>query len=137
MASYGHVRDLLPKTGAVNPDKKFAMKYEVIEKNQKHLDAITKALKQADTLYLATDPDREGEAIAWHLQELIKAKKTLNKKTVHRVVFHEITKNAVNEAMQHPRDIDMNLFSGFYFITVIMEKGSAGIVRRPCSKSGA
>jgi len=109
LASYGHVRDLLPKTGAVNPDKQFAMKYEIIEKNQKHVDAITKALKNADTLYLATDPDREGEAIAWHLSELIKTKRTLNKKPIHRVVFHEITKNAVNEAMQHPRDISMEL----------------------------
>jgi len=109
MASYGHVRDLLPKTGAVDPDKNFAMKYEVIEKNQKHVDEIMKALKKAEALYLATDPDREGEAISWHLYELMKAKKTLSKKPVHRVVFHEITKNAVQEAMKKPREISMDL----------------------------
>lgn len=109
LASYGHVRDLLPKTGAVDPDNNFAMKYEVIEKNQKHVDEITKALKKADALYLATDPDREGEAISWHLYELMKSKKTLSKKPVHRVVFHEITKNAIQEAMTHPREISMDL----------------------------
>jgi DNA topoisomerase-1 len=109
LASYGHVRDLLPKTGAVDPEKNFAMKYEVIEKNQKHVDAIAKALKNADVLYLATDPDREGEAIAWHLSELIKSKKALSKKPVHRVVFHEITKNAIKEAMLHSREIAMDL----------------------------
>lgn len=109
MASYGHVRDLLPKTGAVDPDNDFAMKYEIIEKNQKHVDEISKALKKADVLYLATDPDREGEAIAWHLKELLKNKRSLGKKPVHRVVFYEITKNAVKEAMNHPRDIAMDL----------------------------
>jgi len=109
MASYGHVRDLIRKSGAVDPDNDFAMKYEIIEKNAKHVDAITKSLKTAEALYLATDPDREGEAIAWHLYELIKAKRGLSKKTVHRVVFHEITKNAITQAIKTPRDIAMDL----------------------------
>ena len=71
LASYGHVRDLVPKEGAVDPDSGFAMKYQIIERNQKHVNAIIKALKKADALYLATDPDREGEAISWHLIELL------------------------------------------------------------------
>lgn len=75
LASYGHVRDLVPKEGAVDPSNDFAMKYEIIERNQRHVQAISKALKTADTLYLATDPDREGEAISWHLYELLKEKK--------------------------------------------------------------
>lgn len=80
LASYGHVRDLIPKTGAVDPDDAFKMKYQAIEKNERHVQAISKALKKADTLYLATDPDREGEAISWHLLELLK-KQTPFKKT--------------------------------------------------------
>ena len=74
LASYGHVRDLVPKEGAVDPDNGFAMKYQVIERNEKHVKAIIRALKKADALYLATDPDREGEAISWHLIELLKEK---------------------------------------------------------------
>ncbi len=108
-ASYGHVRDLLPKEGAVDPAHDFAMKYQTIEKNSKHVDVICKAAKGADALYLATDPDREGEAISWHLQEILKGKKLLKDKTVQRIVFHEITKNAVQEAMKHPREVSMNL----------------------------
>src|SRR5882672_3479177 len=94
MASYGHVRDLLPKEGAVDPSKHFAMKYELIEKNLKHTTAIITAMKKADALYLATDPDREGEAISWHIYEILKQKKALKDKPVHRVVFHEITRSA-------------------------------------------
>jgi len=109
LASYGHVRDLIPKEGAVDPDHDFAMKYQVIEKNQKHVDAITKALKKADTLYLATDPDREGEAIAWHLYELLKEQNLLDGKDTHRVVFHEITKRAINAAMEEPRDLSIDM----------------------------
>lgn len=105
LASYGHIRDLVPKTGAVDPEHDFAMRYEVIERNKKHLDAIIKAVKKADALYLATDPDREGEAISWHIYEILKEKKALKQKPVHRIVFHEITKAAVNDALQHPRDI--------------------------------
>lgn len=109
LASYGHVRDLLPKAGAVDPDHKFAMTYELVERNKKHIDAIVAAAKKADTLYLATDPDREGEAISWHILEILKTRKVLKKLTVHRVVFHEITKSAVLEAMQHPREVSMDL----------------------------
>jgi DNA topoisomerase-1 len=109
MASYGHVRDLVPKEGAVNPDDGFAMKYQIIERNEKHVNAIIKALKNAEALYLATDPDREGEAISWHLTELLKEKKALNGKPVHRVVFHEITKAAVRDAIDHPRSISGDL----------------------------
>jgi DNA topoisomerase I len=109
LASYGHVRDLLPKEGAVDPANDFAMKYQVIDKNGKHVDAIVKAIKKADALYLATDPDREGEAISWHLLEILRGKKLIKDKTVGRVVFHEITKRAIRDAVEHPRDISMEL----------------------------
>jgi DNA topoisomerase-1 len=109
LASYGHVRDLVPKEGAVDPNNDFAMKYEIIERNQKHVQAISKALKTADTLYLATDPDREGEAISWHLYELLKDKNLLKDKPVHRVAFHEITKKAVTEAIAHPSQLAIDL----------------------------
>jgi DNA topoisomerase I len=111
LASYGHVRDLVPKEGAVDPDHDFAMKYQVIDKNAKHVDAIVKALKKADTLYLATDPDREGEAISWHLYEMLQERGKLKDKTVQRVVFHEITKRAIQEAMEHARDLSMDLIN--------------------------
>lgn len=109
LASYGHVRDLLPKEGAVDPSNDFAMKYQVIDRNSKHVDAIAKAMKKADSLYLATDPDREGEAISWHLYELLKNKGVLKNKETHRVVFHEITKQAVNDAVANPRELSMDL----------------------------
>nr|VFK62696.1 MAG: DNA topoisomerase-1 [Candidatus Kentron sp. UNK]VFK70575.1 MAG: DNA topoisomerase-1 [Candidatus Kentron sp. UNK] len=105
MASYGHVRDLRPKEGAVEPDNDFAMHYEVIEQSERHVTAIAKAMKKADTLYLATDPDREGEAISWHLVELLNERKILMDKPVHRVVFHEITKRAILDAMENPRTL--------------------------------
>jgi len=109
LASYGHVRDLLPKKGSVDPNHDFAMKYEVISRNQRHVDSIAKALKGADSLYLATDPDREGEAISWHVQEIMAQKKLLKDKPVHRIIFNEITKSAVQEALANPRDISMDL----------------------------
>lgn len=109
MASYGHVRDLRPKEGAVDPAHDFAMHYELIEKNKKHVDAIVSAMKKADELLLATDPDREGEAISWHLYITLKEKKALGKKPVRRVVFHEITKSAVQAAVSNPREISMDL----------------------------
>ena len=87
------------------------MTYQVIDRNKKHVDAIAKALKTADALYLATDPDREGEAISWHLYELLKERKALNGKPVYRVVFHEITKNAVQEAIENPRELDFDLIN--------------------------
>ncbi len=101
-ASYGHVRDLVPKEGAVDPDNDFFMKYEIIEKNLKHVQVIANAAKKADAIYLATDPDREGEAISWHLHEILKEKDLLGDKPVYRVVFHEITKRAITEAIEHP-----------------------------------
>jgi DNA topoisomerase-1 len=109
LASYGHVRDLVPKEGAVDPKHHFAMKYQVVERNQKHVDAISRALKKAKSLFLATDPDREGEAISWHLYELLKAQGELKNKEVQRVVFYEITKNAVREAMASPRELSVDL----------------------------
>ena len=109
LASYGHVRDLVPKEGAVDTDNGFTMKYQLIERNEKHVNAIMRALKKADALYLATDPDREGEAISWHLVELLKEKNVLENKDVHRVIFHEITKSAVQDAIDHPRDISSDL----------------------------
>ena len=109
LASYGHVRDLVPKNGAVDPDNDFAMKYELVARNVKHVDAIVAAAKEAENLYLATDPDREGEAISWHLQEILKSKRGLKNIKPQRVVFHEITKNAVLDAIAHPRALEVNL----------------------------
>ncbi|MFW5909715.1 MAG: type I DNA topoisomerase [Thiohalospira sp.] len=109
LASYGHVRDLRPKEGAVDPDADFSMTYEAIERNNRHVDAIAKALKKADNLYLATDPDREGEAISWHLYELLQERGALEGKHVGRVVFHEITKGAIQEAIAEPRTLSDDL----------------------------
>lgn len=110
LASFGHVRDLPAKDGSVQPDNDFAMTYVTDADSQKHVTAIAKAAKTADVIYLATDPDREGEAISWHILEALREKKALKKDTqVHRVVFHEITKKAVVDAISNPRDIDMNL----------------------------
>ncbi|MES2012798.1 MAG: type I DNA topoisomerase [Pseudomonadota bacterium] len=107
LASYGHVRDLIPKNGAVDTADNFAMKYEIIDRNSKHVDAIAKAVKSAESIYLATDPDREGEAISWHIAEILKSKNLLKNKLMKRVVFHEITKSAVEHAIAEPRDISM------------------------------
>ena len=109
LASYGHVRDLVPKEGAVEPEHRFRMHYEDIEKNEKHIEAIARAAKSADDVYLATDPDREGEAISWHIAEILKHRKLLDEKPVHRVVFTEITPRAIREAMERPRQILMPL----------------------------
>lgn len=111
VASFGHVRDLIPKEGAVDPDHDFAMNYEIIEKNSKHVDTISQAVRHAETLYLATDPDREGEAISWHLCEILKDRQLLQDKSVHRIVFHEITQRAIQEAVKNPRDLSMDLVS--------------------------
>jgi DNA topoisomerase I len=113
MASYGHVRDLVPKEGAVDPARNFAMRWELIEKNKKHVDAIARAVKKADALYLSTDPDREGEAISWHLQQLLTESGALKDKTVHRSVFYEITKKAVQEAVDNPREIADELVKAY------------------------
>ncbi|NNE38725.1 MAG: DNA topoisomerase I [Gammaproteobacteria bacterium] len=111
MASYGHVRDLLPKSGAVDPDNNFEMHYDIIEKNSKSVDAIAKAVKKADHLLLATDPDREGEAISWHLYELLKDRGVLDNKDIKRVVFHEVTKSAIQDAIHHPRELSIDLIN--------------------------
>jgi DNA topoisomerase-1 len=109
MATYGHVRDLVPKEGAVDTEHDFAMKYQPIERNAPHMEAIVKAMQSRDALFLATDPDREGEAIAWHVQQMLEAKKILDGKPTSRVVFHQITKNAVQDAIEHPREVAMDL----------------------------
>ena len=109
LASFGHVRDLPAKEGSVEPDKSFAMHYEMSGRGAESIRAIAGALKEADTLILATDPDREGEAISWHVLEALNNRKVVKGKTVRRVVFNEITKTAVLGAMAEPRDIDMDL----------------------------
>src|SRR5881392_1807855 len=109
LASYGHVRDLVPKEGAVDPDNGFAMKYQVLDKNERHVESIAKNLRKAKALYLATDPDREGEAIAWHLKEILAERGDLDGKDVHRVVFYEITRNAIREAVAQPRGLSLEL----------------------------
>ncbi|AJQ86126.1 DNA topoisomerase I [Xanthomonas oryzae pv. oryzicola] len=109
LASYGHVRDLVPKEGAVDPDNGFAMRYDLIEKNEKHVEAIARAAKGADDIFLATDPDREGEAISWHIAEILKERGLLKDKPMQRVVFTEITPRAIKEAMLKPRAIAADL----------------------------
>jgi DNA topoisomerase-1 len=109
LASYGHIRDLVPKEGAVDPEGDFAMRYELIDKNEKHVEAIARAARKAEALYLATDLDREGEAISWHITEVLRERGLLDGKTVHRVVFSEITPRAVSEAIAHPRALSSNL----------------------------
>src|ERR1700692_237372 len=113
LASFGHVRDLPAKSGSVDPDHNFKMLWEIDPKAQKRLNDIAKAVKGADKLILATDPDREGEAISWHVLEFLKEKKALNKQTIERVVFNAITKQAVTEAMAHPRTIDHALVDAY------------------------
>ena len=109
LASYGHVRDLIPKSGAVDPEHEFEMHYQLIEKNAKHANAIAKAIKNYSTLYLATDPDREGEAIAWHIYEYLKEKKAIQDKTIYRITFHEITQHAIQKAVDQPKTLGMDL----------------------------
>ncbi len=111
LASYGHVRDLIPKEGAIDTENDFTMKYQIIERNEKHVDKIIKFLKKADTLYLATDQDREGEAISWHLYELLKEKELLENKQVHRVAFNEVTKRAIKEAINNPGELSIDLIN--------------------------
>ncbi len=112
LASYGHVRDLPPKDGSVDPDADFAMEWETYADKAKQLKAITDLAKTADRLILATDPDREGEAISWHVQEVLRLRKALPKE-VERVTFNAITKPAVLHAMQHPRELDTDLIDAY------------------------
>ncbi len=109
LASYGHVRDLKPKEGAVDTEHGFAMAYQLIERNEKHVEAIAKAAKVAQNIYLATDLDREGEAISWHISEILKQRGLLEGKNVHRVVFSEITPKAIKAAVAHPRELSYDL----------------------------
>src|SRR5712692_8953910 len=113
LASFGHVRDLPPKDGSVDPDHDFKMIWEIDPKSQKRLNDIASAMKDADGLILATDPDREGEAISWHVLEALKGKRAIKGQTVERVVFNAITKQAVTEAMKHPRAIDQPLVDAY------------------------
>src|SRR5438105_1336748 len=114
VASYGHVRDLPAKDGSVLPDDDFAMSWEVDGRSEKHVRAIAEAVRGADRLFLATDPDREGEAISWHVREVLKARRALKKDIdVKRVVFNEVTRNAVLEAFRHPREIDRELVDAY------------------------
>src|SRR5579862_8173162 len=113
LASYGHVRDLPSKDGSVDPDDDFAMTWEVEARAAKRLSDIAQAMKGADRLILATDPDREGEAISWHVLQALTQRKAIKDATVQRVVFNAITRSAVTEAMAHPRDIDMELVDAY------------------------
>jgi len=113
VASYGHVRDLPAKDGSVRPDADFDMSWEVDGKSEKHLKAIAEAVRGADRLFLATDPDREGEAISWHVREVLKARRALKDVDVKRVVFNEVTRNAVLDAFRHPREIDRELVEAY------------------------
>ena len=111
MASYGHVRDLPSKDGSVDTEHDFHMAYEVIDRNEKHVDAIAKAARAADSIYLATDLDREGEAISWHVYEILREKKLIANKDIHRVTFAEITPKAIKEAIAHPRELSLDLIN--------------------------
>ncbi|MEE8334592.1 MAG: type I DNA topoisomerase [Alphaproteobacteria bacterium] len=113
LASYGHVRDLPAKNGSVDPDQDFDMVWEVAENSEKHLKAIADATKGADHLYLATDPDREGEAISWHVRQVLESRNALNGVGVSRIVFHEVTKSAIQEALAHPRELDHGLIEAY------------------------
>src|SRR4030088_2887430 len=113
VASYGHVRDLPAKDGSVRPDADFDMSWEVDGKAEKDMKAIAEALRGADKLFLATDPDREGEAISWHVREVLKARRALKDVDVKRVVFNEVTRNAVLDAFRNPREIDSELVDAY------------------------
>src|SRR5882762_7014925 len=113
LASFGHVRDLPAKDGSVDPEHDFHMLWEVDDKSRQRLNDIARAVKGADKLILATDPDREGEAISWHVLEVLKEKNAIKKQAVERVVFNAITKQAVLEAMKHPRTIDGPLVDAY------------------------
>src|ERR1700742_1785563 len=113
LASFGHVRDLPPKDGSVRPDQDFAMDWEADARGDKQVGAIVKALKGAKTLYLATDPDREGEAISWHVRAMLAEKNALKGVNVRRITFNEITRNAIRYAVAHPRDLDQPLIEAY------------------------
>ena len=113
IASVGHVRDLVPENGSVDTAHDFAMRWQIMPGKEKQIKQIISELKKADAVYLASDPDREGEAIAWHILDILNSKHVLDGKKVYRVAFHEITKNAVMDAIAHPREIDKNLVDAY------------------------
>ena len=113
MASIGHIRDLLPKNGSVNTDEQYKMIWEISTQGKKVIKEISAAIQTGDNLFLATDPDREGEAISWHVEEVLKEKKKLENVNVKRITFNEITKEAVNSAISHPRELDNNLINAY------------------------
>ena len=113
IASVGHVRDLVPENGSVDTEHDFKMRWQIMPGKEKQIKQIMDELKKADAVYLASDPDREGEAIAWHILDILNTKKALNGKKVYRVAFHEITKKAVMDAIAHPREIDQNLVDAY------------------------
>ena len=113
IASVGHVRDLVPENGSVDTEHDFAMRWQIMPGKEKQIKQIINELKKADAVYLASDPDREGEAIAWHILDILKAKHALDGKKVYRIAFHEITKHAVMDAIQHPREIDTDLVDAY------------------------
>ena len=113
VASVGHVRDLVPESGSVDTAHQFKPKWQIMPGKEKQLKIITDELKKADAIYLASDPDREGEAIAWHINDILTSRDVLKNKPVYRVAFHEITKNAVMDAIKHPREIDNNLVDAY------------------------
>ena len=113
LASYGHIRDLPSKNGSVNPEKNFSMLWEIDSFSKKYLKEITNAAEDSSKIILATDPDREGEAIAWHVKEILESKKLLKGKVLERVVFNEITKNAILKAIKNPRDIHLPLVEAY------------------------
>lgn len=113
LASYGHVRDLPPKNGSVDPENDFDMIWQIGDRSEQHINAIAQATKGADHLYLATDPDREGEAISWHVREELEQRNVLEGVDVQRIVFHEVTKDAILEALQQPRALDDGLIEAY------------------------
>ena len=113
LASYGHIRDLPSKNGSVDPENKFQMEWEIDSFSKKYLKEITNAAEDSDKIILATDPDREGEAIAWHVKEVLEKKKLLKDKNLERVVFNEITKKAILDAIKNPRQIHLPLVEAY------------------------
>ncbi|MBR5904225.1 MAG: DNA topoisomerase I, partial [Alphaproteobacteria bacterium] len=113
VASIGHVRDLVPESGSVDIEHDFKPKWQIMDGKEKQLKLIIDELKKADAIYLASDPDREGEAIAWHINDILQSRGVLKDKPIYRVTFHEITKNAILEALKNPREIDNNLVDAY------------------------
>ena len=113
IASVGHVRDLVPESGSVDTKHDFKPKWQIMPGKEKQIKLIIDELKKADNIYLASDPDREGEAIAWHINDILNARDVLKGKNVYRVAFHEITKNAIMDALKNPREIDNNLVDAY------------------------